>query len=211
MTSLPEKSYSTEELMRLAGVSDFVIGKLEKLGLVTPVEKKMGPGGKVFSRRDVLNCLRVVALSRIDYRPVDAAHYADMVRRFRRLTLPYLKHARVEPMDAAVYLFHPDDLFPGGDPANIDWKAMPVELAEKVFDELEAIMLQVAIFAGRYERIQKTLETARGIVADMTELLLPAVEQAYDERGGTTAALRKFQFIEMKNTLMNKVEAKKEK
>ena len=76
------------------------------------------------------------------------------------------------------------------------------EVAEKAFDLLEAISLETLELMARIEKVRKALRMVGGMEKDMKDRLMPAIEQAYEERGDITASMRKFQFDRMRDALM---------
>ena len=191
---MEETAYTMNDLKKEIGMSPPWVRRMEAMKLVRPSAPKVrGRTGRLYSHGDVVNMLRLMALTMCGFRPEDARRYAELVDQFNRLTEPFLKKARPRHIDGAVLLFDLRDIYPGGDPNNIKWGELEKAITRKdgihrlkEYDQgellVEALQLlfaiaQIALDAvGAIKKTRRALRLAEGLEKSIEEKFLPGIK-----------------------------------
>lgn len=191
---MEKQTYTMRELTSEIGMSAPWVRRIEAMHLVKPLSPKGQGTRRLYSHGDVMNMLRLMALTTVGFTPQDAKNYADLVVQFNNLTDPFLKKGRVRPPSNAVFLFDPRDVFPEGNPENIKWNEMervlkttesyereidPGELVAKAFHLLFLIALNALKASGAIKKVRRALQAAEIIEKEIDKKFLPAVKRPF--------------------------------
>ena len=185
-----------KELEREIGMSAPWVRRMERMNLIKPYTPKQRGAKRLYSKGDVINCLRLMALTVCGFRPEDVKRYSKLVDQFNRLTEPFLKKARPRNIDGAVLLFDLRDIYPEGDPNNIKWSELEKAITRKdgvhkykEYDRgellAEALQLlfeitQVALHARiAINKAKRALRMAEGIGREIEEKFLPGAKSPF--------------------------------
>lgn len=191
---MEKQTYTMRELTNEIGMSAPWVRRIEAMRLVKPLSPKGQGTRRVYSHGDVMNMLRLMALSTVGYTPQQMKEYAGLVRRFNKLTEPFLKKGRVRPPGDAVFLFSPRDIFPEGDPDNIDWAKLEhvnkrsdvyqreIDRGELLAEALHLLfwIAQKALEAsGAIKKAKRALQSVEGIEKEIDERFLPVIKRPF--------------------------------
>ena len=138
--------------------SESWIRKMERLGhLNIKAPKVRGQVKRLFDRSDFANVLHVSAYSSVGYGPQKLDHYKSLVKNFRKYITPFLKKLFKDP-DDQFFLFSSRDVFPDGDPENLDWGKLGTEEGNIYLDPLKALHLEAQVLMRVTRNTQKSLE-----------------------------------------------------
>jgi DNA-binding transcriptional MerR regulator len=185
--------FSIKEVVEKIGMSAPWMRRLEKMELIKPMTPKHQGKERRYSEADVQNALRLMALTTVGYTPQDVKNYVHLVNQFNELTQPFLRKERVRPEGAAVFLFAAEDVFPDGDPQNINWEEMgkrnwrtvldgeirdidPGELVADAFGFLFSICEEAFRATMAIKNARKALRLSQGIEKEIDDKFIPALK-----------------------------------
>jgi len=177
---MAQELLSMKELEQEIGMSAPWVRRMERMNLIKPFTPKQQGAKRLYSKGDVINCLRLMALSVCGFRPEDARHYAELVEQFNRLTEPFLKKPRPRHIDGAVLLFDLRDIYPEGDPTNIKWNELERAINRK---------------DGVYKFYRKEFDVGE-LLAEAFQLLFLIAQKAFDVKTAIQKAKRALQTAE---------------
>ena len=138
-----KREHDIGEIAESIGKSEVWIRKMEREGYLKLSSPKVR-GGRVrrlFNQGDVVNIFHVAGLASVGFGPERLKGYKRLVTRFREFVQPFLKKLFRDPEDQ-FFVFHPRDVFPDGDPDNIDWSQFNHEENVDHLSELQELYAQ---------------------------------------------------------------------
>lgn len=155
---MKKEAYSMKDLKENTGHSDAFFRKMENLGhLNFKAEKVRGQIKRLFNQGDYNNAIHIAGLSRAGYGPKKLEGYKSLIRNFKERIRPFLKKLFKDP-DDLFFVFHSRDVFPDGDPDNLDWEKLGTEEGDRYLYPLKALYTEALMLKRDSNSIQMTLE-----------------------------------------------------
>jgi hypothetical protein len=166
-----QEAYSMKDFEEDTNYSEAYFRKMEQKGYVKfESEKVRGQVKRLFSQDDYNNALHIAALSSIGYGPAKLDGYKKLVKNFKKYIRPFLKKLFKDP-DDLFFVFSSRDVFPDGDPDNLDWEKLNIEENERRLDSLKAIYAEALMMQNTTKtRIRVLKHIEKGLNKFITDV-----------------------------------------
>lgn len=188
-----KQEYSIKDIEQEMHLTEAWLRRMEKDGhLKLKSPKVRGQVKRLFGKGDVFNVLRLASFRILGFGPKQLKWYKETVIRFRKQAYPFLKKLFKEP-DNEFYLFHVKDVFPDGEPENIEWHNFYSEPNAPILEFLLALYVEAFDMSIKAKSTRHALENTEKELNEFMDGIEKGMERTIQGSGviNTLKGIRK--------------------